>query len=365
MNRNFTHQEKQLQFNRYPPTNNRSLQAWNAADDYLLQRIENMNLEKNPIAIFNDRFGFLSCCLHSYSPIVVLNYKSQEKAIQKNLEFNKLESRDFNWINPLEEFPKKIKIGIIKIPKSTELFRLQLLHLHTALEEDGQVFCGFMSKYFTRKMLTIAREFFENVEQSKAWKKSRVIVLQKKKTVQSFPVIHSIPFREKVYQQYFGVFSAKNIDFASQFFIEHLAIKKEEKRILDLASGNGVLAKTIQLQKPNCELHLMDDSFLAVESSKLNLDLENTFFHYSDSMEIFKDAFFDVVVSNPPFHFEYETNIEVAIKLFQNVKRCMKSDGRFLLVANQHLNYKTHLSKIFNTVNLTAKNSKFEIYECS
>ena len=71
------------------------------------------------------------------------------------------------------------------------------------------------------------------------------------------------------------------------------------------------------------------------------------FVYTNDSMELFKDDYFDLVISNPPFHFEHETNIEVAIRLFHDVKRCLKSEGRFELVASQHLNFKTHLIKIF------------------
>jgi 16S rRNA G1207 methylase RsmC len=50
--------------------------------------------------------------------------------------------------------------------------------------------------------------------------------------------------------------------------------------------------------------------------------------------------------------------------LFKEVKRCLKTGGRFQLVASQHLNFKTHLVKLFKEVNITAENDKFVIYEC-
>jgi len=356
-------EDSSLLFSRYPATTNRSLKAWNAADEHLLQHIKDLEIEQKSMAIYNDRFGFLTCFLHSYSPSIVVNYKSQEKAIYKNVEANQLNFSTLEFISPFSDKIKKLKTGIIKIPKSLDLLRLQLSHLSENLEDDGIVFAAFMTKYFSPQILSIANEFFESVEQSRAWKKSRVIILQKKKQVKKINLIHTIPFQEIDFQQYFGVFSAKNIDYASQFFIEHLTLK-EENRILDLACGNGVLGKMIQLQNPNCEIHLMDDSFLAVQSAVLNLEKENTFFHYNDSLEIFEDQYFDLVISNPPFHFEHETNIEVAIRLFNDVKRCLKKDGRFQLVASQHLNFKTHLEKIFSQTNIVAENAKFVIYEC-
>jgi len=368
MNSSFEYKNKSFQFNRYPATNNRSLQPWNAGDEYLLQRLKEVILEKKEIAIFNDRFGFLSCCLQEFSPSVVLNYKSQEKAILKNLATNSLNINELKTISPFDNFPKKIDLAILKIPKSLDLLRLQLFEISKNLADDGIVLCGFMTKYFTPQILEITNVFFEKIEQSRAWKKSRVILLQKKKTIENFPIQHSIPFRGEIFKQYFGVFSAKNIDYASQFLIEHLEIKKEENRVLDLASGNGVIAKMMHLQKPDSEIHLMDDSWLAIESSKLNFEKNNntlTFFHFSDSLEIFEENFFDLVVSNPPFHFGHETNIEVSLRLFLGVKNILKLGGRFLLVANRHLNYKTHLEKIFEVVKTVEQNEKFIIYECT
>ncbi len=349
---------------RYPKTRNQSLKAWSAADEYLLTEFDSLNLEKPTIAIFNDRFGFLSCHLHPFSPTVILNYKSQEKAIFQNLESNDLKFSELNFITPLESLPEQLDLAILKIPKSMDLFRMQLFQLSKSLSENSIVLTSFMTKYFSPQMLSIANEFFEEVEQSKAWKKSRVLILKNRKQKKDISMLHSIEFQDFNYQQYFGVFSAKNIDYASQFFIQNLKLDESDQRILDLASGNGVLSKAVQLQNPSGEVHLMDDSLLAIESSKLNLNSENVFFHLSDSMEVFEDDFFDLVISNPPFHFEHETNIEVAIQLFSEVKRCLKDGGRFELVASQHLNFKTHLIKIFKEVNVISENNKFIIYEC-
>ena len=359
----FLFNQTEYKFVRYPATSNRSLRPWSAADEHLLQHLDYQEIKPEKLAILSDRFGFLTTILHSHQPFVILNYKSQEKAIHLNLKQNNLTDKMIRFLNPLEKIPSEIETAIIKVPKSLELFQLQLFQLSEALTDNAVVFCSFMTKYFSPQILKIANQFFEKVEQSNAWKKSRVLILQKKKTFQKISIANKIPFQKQTYQQYFGVFSANNIDYATQFFIEHLKPTKENFRVLDLASGNGILARTIQLQIPTNELHLMDDNWLAIESSKLNLK-ETSFFHYSDSMEIFKDEYFDLVVSNPPFHFENETNIEVAIKLFEEVARCLKPNGSFQLVASKHLNFKTHLIKLFSSVNILAENKKFVIYDC-
>ena len=106
------------------------------------------------------------------------------------------------------------------------------------------------------------------------------------------------------------MFSAKEIDQATQFFINNLQVEENTKEVLDLAAGNGVLGYIIQKQLPNCKIHLIDDFYLAIESAKLNLKGENVCFHYNDTLKEIEENSIDLVVSNPPFHFEYETNIE-------------------------------------------------------
>ncbi len=342
------------------------MQAWNAADEYLLQYFESLEIFEPNISIYNDRFGFLTCHLHEFSPNVVINFASQKKSIIQNLKLNQLSKDKINFIEPLSDLEKNINIAVLKIPKSMDLFRLQLMNIAKSLDKDGVVLCGFMTRHFTPQMLSIANDFFESVEQSKAWKKSRILTLKKSKPIKDENIINSISFEDQTFKQYFGVFSAKNIDVASQFFVKHWKVKDDAEKVLDLASGNGFLAKMIRLKNPESKIHLLDDDWLAVESSKLNFanDNENTFFHYNDSLEVFEDDFFDLIVCNPPFHFEFETNIEVAIELFKQVKRILKKDGSFQLVANRHLNYKTHLIKLFDKVEKIKADRKFEIYVC-
>ena len=50
--------------------------------------------------------------------------------------------------------------------------------------------------------------------------------------------------------------------------------------------------------------------------------------------------------------------------LFKEVQNCLKLGGRFVLVANKHLNYATHLEQIFTEVATVNTNKKFVVYEC-
>ena len=362
----FTYKGKNYTFERYPKSENRSLKAWSAADEHLLKYIDENNIPFSQPVIYNDRFGFLSTIFSEQLPNAVINFKSQEKALDINLKMHNIDRNNVNKINPLEEPNLSSELSLIKVPKSLELFRLQLYQAQKLLNDKGVILCAFMTKYFSPQILSIAEEYFEQCEQSKAWKKSRILILKKKKKILKQEFINSIPYSEsKNFNQYYGVFSAKNIDYATQFLIENINVKPTDNVILDLASGNGILAYVTLTKKPDSEIHLLDDSFLAIASSKMNLDTKKTHFHYNDSLSDFENNTFDLIISNPPFHFEHETNIEVTLELFNQVKRCLKDKGCFQLVTSKHLNLKTHLVKLFNKMIIVNQNEKFIIYLCA
>ena len=144
-----------------------------------------------------------------------------------------------------------------------------------------------------------------------------------------------------------------------------MVVTLSDNTILDLGSGNGILSYEAHRQKPDAVVHLVDDSFLAIESSKININSKKTFFHYQDDLKQFEDNSFDLVLSNPPFHFEHEINLEISLGLFGEVKRCLKKNGSFQLVTSNHLNLKTQLHKFFHMVKVIDQNKKFIVYKCT
>lgn len=352
----------QYPIKRYDLSEDKSLRGWNAADEYLVKTFVSEKHKPKHLCIYNDRFGFLSCHLHSYKPLVILTQKSQEKAIQTNCSAHNLSPLPFS--NPLSPIEDQLDFVVMKIPKSLDLFQLFLEHIAANSSTEITVLCGFMTRHFTPKLLEIAQTYFHSVEQSRALKKSRLLILTKKKEATKREKLTSINYNNQAYLQYGGVFSAGHIDYATQFFLTHFEIKNTDKRILDLASGNGIIGNEIFKQLPDSEIHLIDDSYLAVSSAKLNITGEKVHHHFNNTLSIFDAEYFDLIVSNPPFHFEYEINIQVPIQLFKECFRCLKKGGNFQLVANKHLNYKVHLERIFSSVQIVAQNKKFIIYQC-
>lgn len=349
---------------RYPTTQDKSLQAWNAADELILGYVKEHNEQLNHLVIYHDKFGYLTCYLNQFQPVIVINYKSQQKSIERNIIQNGLVLDNLELISPLDQFAKKTYKVLIKIPKSVDLFELYLRQLIPFLNEKSEVICGFMTRYFSQHALKIAQNYFEEVQQSKAKKKARLMILKRPKKLKDKNLIKELKLNEKTtLKQYSGVFSAAKIDIATQFLMDHLQIRSQHHQILDLGCGNGILAHRAYELNPSANIHLTDDNFLAIASAKLNLP-SSFHYYFTNNLEVFNDGDFDLVISNPPFHFEYENNIEITLDLFKEVFRVLKVKGEFQLVANLHLNYKVHLVKYFSEVEILAQNNKFIVYRC-
>lgn len=358
----FSNDSCAFKIERYPQTNLTSLKPWNAADEYMVSYIEEQQLNGS-VAIINDRFGFLALALQPLHPTLIIDFKSQEKAIHKNLITNTIDPTEYSFSNILSPNNSMFNLALVKVPKSMELFSLYLHQLSQTVTADGKVICGFMTKYFTPSMLEVAKRYFGKSEQSLAWKKSRLLILSEPIRHLEDALTETVPLPDDTQLiQYKGVFSSKKIDMGTRFLLENLHIEEHENTILDLACGNGIIGHYIAQQKPEVELHLHDDFYLAVESAKLNLPAASC--HFDNELKGFKQYTFDVIVTNPPFHFGHETNIEISQELFKQTCHCLKDSGRFIIVANKHLNYSSHLRKMYSSVVITAENDKFQVIEC-
>ena len=355
--------QQELIIKRHDLSTDQSLRPFSAADEYLLNTLNDSNQKPNALAIYHDRFGFLTCSLNALNPTTIITNKSQLKALGLNVEANHLNLSPTS--DPLSPLAIPSDFVLMKVPKSVSLVQVFLEHVAQNSTKDVTVVLGFMTRHFSTQILEIAQHYFENVQQSRAVKKARTITLSNKKEVTKANCVDELTYNNQSYQQYWGVFSSKHIDYATQYFLEHIELKTTDDSILDLASGNGVIASEISKKIPNATLHLLDDSFLAIESGKLNITGANIHHHYDNTLADFKSESFDLIVTNPPFHFEYEIDIQIPIQLFKECFRCLKPSGNLQLVANKHLNYKTHLSSIFRLVEVLAENDSFIVYKCS
>jgi 16S rRNA G1207 methylase RsmC len=360
----FEYQNQRYQFERFPQKGNPSLQAWSAVDEHLLNyQTEQAQARNTPLVVYNDRFGCLTCLQLPQPVHTVLTHRSQLAALEHHFELNTVDPSQWTKDSPLAPLPAPVETAWIKLPKSLDLFQLFLQQLSAQLLPDSEVVVGFMTRHFSPQLLPIANLYFEEVAQSRAWKKSRLLFLRMPKPYTARSLQHHLTWQTHLFRQYYGVFSAKRIDYASQFLLEQLPPISEGAKVLDLACGNGVLGLAATAKLANVELHLLDDFNLAVASAQLNAENRAAQLHWAYDLKELPEGYFDCILCNPPFHTEREMTTAVAKQLFEGARRCLAENGEFWVVANRHLNYLSALKARFDNVFIVKQNSKFILYK--
>mgnify|MGYP000494598654 FL=1 len=120
--------DKQLTLVRFPLAQvNRSLQAWDASDEYLLNHIKDEQLisDNARVVIFNDAFGALAthfCSEESVQKNInvycVNDSYISNQGINYNIEQNQLNGENITPLNSLSALPADIDVVLFKIPKS-------------------------------------------------------------------------------------------------------------------------------------------------------------------------------------------------------------------------------------------------------
>ena len=89
---------RSLTLQRFPATDDvNPLQAWEAADEYLLQQLDDTEI-RGPVLILNDAFGALSCALAEHKPYSIGDSYISELATRENLRLNGIDESSVKFL---------------------------------------------------------------------------------------------------------------------------------------------------------------------------------------------------------------------------------------------------------------------------
>lgn len=159
-----------------------------------------------------------------------------------------------------------------------------------------------------------------------------------------------------------GVFSADDVDPASEMLIEHVP-SNLSGQIADLGAGWGFLShRLLKRCSGIAGLHLIEDSAVALECARSNIIDEKALFYWADALSWTSPKPVDAVVMNPPFHTTRSVEPALGIGFIQAAARVLKPGGRLFMVANSHLPYEPALEQNFEKYELLARSSRFKVY---
>ncbi|MCC4108919.1 23S rRNA (guanine(1835)-N(2))-methyltransferase RlmG [Serratia ureilytica] len=361
---------QQLELERYPQQEESTqLQAWEAADEYLLQQLENVDIGGRPVLIFNDNFGTLACALHAHRPYSVSDSYMSQLATRHNLKLNGLDPEQVTLLDSLAELPAAPAVVLIRVPKALALLEQQLRALRHVVTEDTLIVAGAKA----RDVHTSTMQLFEKVlgptRTSLAWKKARLIFCQAADIVPpaaAETTNWTLDGTDWLIHNHANVFSRGSLDIGARLFLDHLP-RGLDGHIVDLGCGNGVIGLTALAQNPDAQVTFVDESYMAVASSELNVEhnlpqeLDRCQFEVNNALAGIERESVQAVLCNPPFHQQHAITDHTAWQMFCDAKRCLQVGGELRIVGNRHLDYHQKLKRLFGNCTLVASNKKFVI----
>ncbi|KMT63797.1 methyltransferase [Catenovulum maritimum] len=159
-----------------------------------------------------------------------------------------------------------------------------------------------------------------------------------------------------------GVFSQKELDKGTELLLQNLPAEIKGK-ILDFASGCGVIGSYISKHYSVDELTQVDVDALAIESTKKTLELNELVGKTFLSNGLTKiSSKYDWIFTNPPFHTGTKIDYHVTEAFIKDSCKHLLPNGKLMLVANRFLKYPQILQTYFNLVEVVAEDNKFKVY---
>ena len=357
---------------RFPRRRRELLQAWDAADRYLLRELHAMGPKKPQRSlVVNDAFGALTLGLRQDVPDVWLDDVLAELSLQENYQHNFGEPYGGQMIPSTQQPGGPYERVVMKVPRDHDYFMSQLVGLKDAIHDRTTILAGLMAKDLHGKLLERINGVGLTVECSLAWKKARILRIQAPKGWQP-SLIAASSFRLPEFgievRSFPGVFSGKKPDVGGRLLADVIP-QNRRGMIVDCGCGNGMVAAVAAQKNPDAHILAVDVSRVAVASAEMTFhsnDLlrEDHRFRAGDCLEGVEDDCAHLILCNPPFHQGQALDSGIADRMFAGARRVLKKDGEFYVVGNRHLQYHVKLKRYFSQVELVGKHPKFVRFKC-
>jgi len=360
----------ELDLIRQPEQANDPLQAFDAADEYLLAQLHEQAPDANcRVLVLNDSFGALAASLAGRLQVVSSGDSHlAHLALEKNLARNGLPFDSVPFVPASERWQGPFDRVLVRVPKTLALFEEQLIRLQGHLAPGAQVIAGAMIKHLPHAAGDLMEKYIGPVQASLAQKKARLLTA----TLAERPVARSpYPSRYRLdapaleLVNHANVFCREGLDIGTRAFLPHLPRDLGNARVADLGCGNGVLAVASALTNPDAQYTLVDESYMAVQSAQENwqaaLGERPATFVAADGLAGVEKQSLDVVLCNPPFHQQQVVGDFLAWRMFQQAREALVVGGALYIVGNRHLGYHSKLARLFRGVEQVAATPKFVI----
>jgi len=360
----------QLDLIRQPEQHNDPLQAFDAADEYLLSYLaEQQPNAATRVLVLNDSFGALAASLEGHVQVTSSGDSFlAAQGLEKNLVRN---GKTFDAVPfmPASHMPfGPFDRVLIRVPKTLALLEEQLIRLQGQLAPGAEVIAGAMVKHLPRAAGELLEQYIGPMHASLAVKKARLLIAtvgDRPAAVSPYPTRYTLDTPAIALLNHANVFCREGLDIGTRAFLPHLPTGLGSARVADLGCGNGVLAIASALQNPDAHYTLVDESYMAVQSAAENwqtaLGDRDVIVRADDGLAGQEPQSLEVVLCNPPFHQQQVVGDFLAWRMFQQAREALVVGGALYIVGNRHLGYHSKLARLFRGVEQVAATPKFVI----
>jgi len=282
---------------------------------------------------------------------------------------------------PEESHAGAFDVVLMLLPKGRDYARGLLWAARWMLAPGGKLYMSGANDSGIKTLFSDAAVLFETVTTLIVRHRCRVgVAVQTRKTLPVYPISWGAnPMQPQMrdiagltLSTLPGVFSWQALDDGTAFLLDNLTVTPGE-RVLDVGCGYGVIGLSAAIRGAG-NVTLTDDSLLATYCARASIKHNQALLANVPIDVAVGDLFagigsqkFNLIVSNPPFHQQFETDMHVTRRLIQESTMHLLTSGRLVIVANVFLRYDKLMRETFGSDNVrtVAENARYAVWEAS
>jgi 16S rRNA (guanine1207-N2)-methyltransferase len=367
----------------WPTGSGGGLQAWDAADEYMLRRVaEQPPAPGARIVLVDDRWGALGTALSRWRPESWGDSHLGRLALAANLERNGRAPDTVPFV-PADTTPVgPFDLALVRLPKDLVCLDDTLRRLRGVMAPGALVLAGGMIKHTPTRAWRLLEQIVGATATTPGWKKARLGLARcEAPALPPVPLFaaYRLPEYDLEIRGAPGVFGGGRLDGGAALLLRHLPaagaaldaadLDAADLDAADLGCGDGVLALALARRCPAARVLGVDESYRAVACARANLarnsttdaDAARVRLSVGDGLADVAPASLDLVLCNPPFHQGFAVADTAAERMFAQARAALKPGGRLLAVGNRHLGHHAKIERLFGHHELVDGDGRFVV----
>jgi 16S rRNA G1207 methylase RsmC len=344
------------------------LRAWDQADLYALSELRERGCEGRVLLVL-DAFGALACALADRDRASAGDSELAHIALASNQSANSIADA-CPWTD-LDSISGEFDCAIVKVPRQKGLLDAALARIRPHLTAAATVIGAGMTKHVHNSTIKSFERWIGPTTTSLARSRARLLLASVEVEAKDPlpPMESSVPGEEFKLWLEPGVFAKKGVDEGSALllpWVPRLADDGRHQVIADAGSGSGLLAAAAAERNPQARIIATDESYLAVNSSRLTFEsagFKNAEARVANILDGVADGSVDLVISNPPQHQAAALSQTSLARFIDEAARVLRPQGRLRMVANRHVNLNVALRDAFARTRILDQDRKYMVCE--